>query len=302
MKNFDDTFLARWIIGEATPDEISAFKNYPEYKEFLRIKATSDNLSFSEFDEMYALNNLKTKLNTTKKTKVISLYTWVSSVAACLLMLVGFLFFYNSKDIYVTEIGSTSTVSLPDNSTMVLNASAEAKVNTKKWDKDRVVFLDGEAFFNVEKGATFTVNTHLGKIQVLGTQFTVNTIDENVFSVKCFEGKVKVFQNSDEYILTQGMALQMANGEKEQWNFKETQPSWITENETKLNAVPLKQVITVLKRQYNVEVNNLKVLNSETLFTGSFTNKNLAEALYAIFGTLGVNYELETENEVRLLY
>ena len=301
MENFDDTFLARWMAQETSVEENEAFKTHPDYAAYLKIKQASDALSFSDFDEEKSFAVLTTKLSTAPKTKVVPLYAWIAGLAASVLLLFGLFFYNNSDNTYQTQIANVENIALPDNSTMILNATAKATVNTKDWEKERDLFLEGEAFFKVQKGKTFTVNTKLGKVQVLGTQFTVNTIDENLFIVKCFEGKVKVMFHEQEHILTAGKAIQWLNGAPNLWNFAEKEPSWLTNNETKLHNMPLNQVISVFKRQYPIEFSNLKVVNLDTRFTGTFTNKNVEEALYAVFGTLGVNYELLNKNEVRLL-
>lgn len=301
MENFDDTFLARWIAGEASPEEVAAFKSHPDYKKYIQIKQASDALSFSEFNEDVAFEQLKTKL-TTSKTKIIPLYAWIASIAACAVIAVGFLFFNNQSTTYVSQIAQQNQVSLPDDSTMILNASAEAKINTKSWNENREVFLKGEAFFKVKKGSKFTVKTDLGNIEVLGTQFTVNTINKDLITVKCFEGKVKVVSDKGEVFLTKGMAFQYHKNRVEEWLFEGTSPNWLTTKETSLYKVPVSQVITLLKRQYNLKIQQQERIDKELLFTGNFSNTNLKKALYSVFGTLGVNYELIAKDEIRILF
>ena len=301
MENFEETFLARWIAGDASVEEINAFEKHEDFQAYLKIKEASKSLSFTKFDEDKALEEIKLKLQTKKKSKVIPLYKWAASIAACALLFFAFVYFNNLQTTYSSDLASMSKVELPDDSEMVLNALSKAKVNTKNWDADRSLSLTGEAFFKVERGATFTVETDLGKVQVLGTQFSVNTINDNSFIVKCYEGSVRVSYDAVEHILTKGMAVQLVNDVESSWTFTERQPIWLVKKETKLHKMPIEQVIVLLKRHYNVAFKNLKVLNLNTVFTGSFTNQNLEEALYSVLGTLGVDYELVNDNEVHLL-
>ena len=300
MENFDDTFLSRWIAGEASPEEVAAFERHPDFKKYEQIKQASDALSFSEFDEDNAFHQLKTKLKPSKE-KSIPLYTWVASIAACAVFALGFWFFNSQSSTYTSSIAQQNQVSLPDGSIMILNASAEAKVDTKNWNKERKVFLNGEAFFKVKKGSQFTVSTNLGNVQVLGTQFTVNTVNDELFTVKCFEGKVQVVSASNKVLLTKGMAFQNHKNSVEEWNFHGKEPNWLTAKETNLHKVQVEQVITLLKRQYNLTIQQQELLNKEQLFTGTFSNTNLDKALYSVFGVLGVNYTLISENEIRIL-
>ena len=300
MENFDDTFLARWIAGETSPDEDSAFKSHPDFKKYEQIKLASDALSFTEFNEDIAFEHLKTKLKT-PKTKIIPLYTWIASIAACAVIAIGFFFFNSQNTTYTSTIAQQNQVNLPDGSIMILNASAEAKINTKSWNENRVVFLEGEAFFKVKKGVKFTVKTDLGSVEVLGTQFTVNTVNKDLITVKCFEGKVKVISSSGEALLTKGMAYQDHNNTVEEWGFTGLTPNWLSSKETSLHKVPVAEVITLLKRQYTLTIHEQERIDNSLLFTGNFSNTDLAKALYSVFGTLGVSYELITKNEIRIL-
>jgi len=203
----------------------------PDYKKYLKIKEASNNLSFSNYDQDKSFSSLKSRLDNskkTKKTKVVSLYSWITAVAACAAIVVGFLFFTQSNTTsYASPIAQNSTISLPDGSTMILNATAEAKVDTENWEENREVFLEGEAFFKVKKGSKFTVNTSLGNVQVLGTQFTVNTVDNDLLTVKCFEGKVKVTtEEGKETFLTKGMGYQLNDTNINSWDFVNKSPSW----------------------------------------------------------------------------
>jgi len=302
MENFNDTFLARWIEGEASVEEIKAFKEHPDYSKYLKIKEASDSLSFASFNEEESFSKLKSKLVTPKKTKVVSLYSWIAGIAACAAILVGFMFFNQATtSTYSSPIAENSSINLPDGSIMVLNATAEAKVDTDNWDSKREVYLEGEAFFKVKKGSKFTVNTPLGNVQVLGTQFTVNTIDNNLLTVKCFEGKVKVTTPTKETLLTKGMGYQQTATDNDSWEFSGEHPSWFKNNQTTLHKVPVEQVVSLLKRQYNLEVKEQELINKDLIFTGSFSNSDLEKALYSVFTVLDVKYSLISENEIRIL-
>ncbi len=301
----DDTFLAEWISDKLTSAELEAFKSHPDYEAYRKIKKASQELSFSEYDVDKALHNLKQNIPSkpiaVKKNKVKSLYSWIGAVAASVVLIFGFLFFKSTPKEYSTTVGEQSLVSLPDGSEMYLNANATAFVNKKKWKTNRAVKLEGEAFFKVKKGKKFNVITSLGTVEVLGTQFTVNTIGKDVFIVKCFEGKVKIRANSHTEILTKGMSSSIINGVVTNKQFISNTPSWLAKNETEFVEMPLTHVISLLKRHYNLIIENEQILNGKAAFTGSFINNNLKKALYAVFETSGVSYKLELPNKVVLL-
>ncbi|WP_157366588.1 FecR family protein [Aquimarina agarilytica] len=298
----DETFLAKWLSGELTPDQLADFELHPHYEEYVRINKVTSNMSFSDYDEIEAFSKLKNRINTPKKTKVISLYKWVGAVAACLILAIGLYTFNFSDTVYESGIAEHKNITLPDGSTVILNGMASAKVDKGQWDNsNRQVQLDGEAYFKVKKGEKFSVKTTIGTVQVLGTQFTVNTINDDLLIVKCFEGRVSVTTNEGEVILTKGNAYQLYKDKGKQWNFEALAPSWTTTNETLFNGVPVSHVITSLQRQYGVKVLNMESISSDVVFTGSFSNKDLNKALYMVFGTLGVKYEFVSDKEIRIL-
>ncbi|WP_025742520.1 FecR family protein [Aquimarina pacifica] len=302
MENFDDNFLARWISGDVSEEELSSFKKHPDYKKWLAIQQASNQISFSEFNANTSFEELKATIGAkNSKKKSTLLYKWLSGVAACAAIIIGILFLYNQDTTYKNSIAEQQMVVLPDGSEMLLNALSTAKVNIKEWETRRELFLDGEAYFKVKKGSTFSVHTSLGKVQVLGTQFSVNTVDNVVLTIKCYEGKVSVLSEGENRILTSGMAFQKQENEIQEWNFEKLKPTWVIDEETSLYKVPAAQVITLLKRQYQLKIKGQELVNERLLFTGSFSNSDLKQALYSVFGTLGVEYELISENEIRIL-
>ena len=97
---------------------------------------------------------------------------------------------------YRTEYGQQRTIQLPDGSIVRLNANSRLTLN-ELWTTDtpREVWLEGEAYFSVEKKpatrAKFVVHAQNLKVEVLGTQFNVSTQQEAV-QVVLDEGQVKL--------------------------------------------------------------------------------------------------------------
>jgi len=297
---FDDTFLARWFANDLTSEELVRFKKHPEYSKYAQIKKTSNKLSFSEYNVDNAFNTLKEKRASKKETKVIPLYRYIGAIAAAVALLFGFLFFFNTDTTYSTEIAATENILLPDESEMKLHANSLAKVN-KNWDKNRSLKLQGEAFFKVKKGKKFSVLTNLGTVEVLGTQFSVNTFNESLFTVKCFEGKVRVTTPQKTLILMPGDAFQLSNKNSSTWKFSQSEPTWISNSEVTFNKVALPLVVKSLTNHYSLKIINPQDIPEANLFTGNYTTKDLKTALYTIFSTSGLKYELSTTNEVRIL-
>ena len=72
--------------------------------------------------------------------------------------------------------GGENTVILADGTTVHLNAGSKLTYPVRFAGKRRIVRLEGEAYFDVagDENHPFVVQTHLGEITVLGTEFNVN--------------------------------------------------------------------------------------------------------------------------------
>ncbi len=93
----------------------------------------------------------------------------------------------------VSNYGEVKTHLLPDGSKVILNANSTL-IFKEHWgnDEQRMVELDGEAFFEVRKKSAksqFIVQTNKGSVQVLGTSFNVKQRAE-AFEVALLEGAV----------------------------------------------------------------------------------------------------------------
>jgi ferric-dicitrate binding protein FerR (iron transport regulator) len=107
---------------------------------------------------------------------------------------------YENQNVYLTEVktvfGEIKRITLPDGSTVVLNANSVLKV-PKVWKDNgkRSVWIEGEAYFTVAKkkvtGDIFVVHTKDVDIEVLGTRFNVNTRNDQS-TVALEEGKVQL--------------------------------------------------------------------------------------------------------------
>ncbi len=301
---YDEGFIARWMSNELNTEEMKAFEEHPEYSVYKKMKQASNQLSFLDFDKEKAFDRLS--VETSSKTielhpkKANSIWKFVvSGVAAAILLLFGV--FFSSRDTtYNIGHGEQLAIQLPDNSEVLLHGASHLSFNAKHWSTDRDVELEGEGYFKVAKGKQFTVHTDLGKVQVLGTQFTVNTLGDT-FIVKCFEGKVGVTSGDVYKEITKGMAVQIDEKEINAWNFEDKTPSWVISNISSFRKIAVSDVLIALQRQYNVDIQGLDVLNNTSLFTGSFPNDNLEKALKVIFGTMDVQYTLDDKSKIVIL-
>lgn len=110
----------------------------------------------------------------------------------------------NTKEIKTTR-GQFKVVSLPDGSHIRLNGSSHISFNANfAQQAERVVYLEGEAFFEVSENPDkpFVVYTRDIRTKVLGTSFNINAYQQNDnISIAVKTGKVEVKKLvSDEFI------------------------------------------------------------------------------------------------------
>ena len=289
-----ENYLAKWLNNELNEEELAKFKESKEYASYLKLREATDNLAAPDFDMAKAWEDLnKHKIGT--KGKVIKLNTYKKylgiAAAIALLFVASFLYYDGLNEEISTPYAERTEIVLPDASEVLLNADSHLSYSKKKWAQKRDIALEGEAFFKVAKGKRFTVTTENGTVSVLGTQFNVEN-RKGYFEVACYEGLVSVVYNKKEMKLPAGNSLVVINGELQAMAIPNTkEPSWIR-NESSFKSIPLKFVLDEFQRQFNIEVSTENI-DTNQLFTGSFSNTDKELALQSISTPSQMKYTLE---------
>ena len=294
MENNNDTFLSDWLADKISDDQLKQLVSNEDFVAFQKLKNALSNYTVSEPDMEQSFAKIQQKIEskkTKKQPKVLHLWKYVT-VAASLLLFFGLyqLFYFSNK--VVTDFGSTESITLNDNSKVTLNAKSELSYpNLFRWN--RSLKLEGEAFFEVQKGSKFTVETSLGKVTVLGTKFNVTSFDD-FFEVVCYEGKVRVDNKDKSTILTQGETVRVyQNSYDNHALINAEKPEWIL-GESSFKNVPIRYVIEKFEMQFNVKVDYPKTIE-DIKFTGSFSNKNMDTAIKTICIPLNLKYIINKE-------
>lgn len=231
---------------------------------------------------------------------------WTVAATVSVLLLSGLLYFYFSNihaptQVYSTNYGEKEQILLPDGSSVVLNANSKLTFSSdwtdQSGEKDfvREVWLEGEAFFEVKKLSTptrFLVHTDHLKVEVLGTQFDVNSRAKKT-RVVLNEGKVKLLaQNQPELVMNPGELVELNKGggdfQKKIVN-PETYIAW-RHNELVFEATPLIEIIDILEHNYGFDVEvQESVATREMLFTGKAPADDIALLLKMLSETFDIN-------------
>lgn len=314
----NDELLHKWVNNTITQEELSIFKQRPEYDSLTRLYNNTEDLKGPTFDSEAMLSEIlaspklaieddakaSASSNTTNEVKEKNnrFGGWLKyAAAACVLVLAG-LFLWPQQDLVNYQLAQKETLSqnLPDGSNFVLNADSKLYYSNEQWGMKRILNLEGEAYFKVENGSTFSVVTPLGKVQVLGTQFNVRA-REGVFEVACTEGKVKVvYQNGKKAeTLLATEALRIEEGKRlVKWEDKNADHLSWTKGITKLRDASVQEIIYELERQFNVSIES-KGLDLNDRISCNFQHTDLEKAIKTTMSPLGVKYKV-TNNKVVL--
>lgn len=226
---------------------------------------------------------------------------WTVAASIVILFSVGsFLRFYTTT--IENPAGQHLEAMLPDQSKVNLNAQSSISYNPYWWKISRKVTLEGEAFFEVQKGMKFTVGSEKGTTQVLGTSFNVFAREE-IYKVTCITGTVKVRSRLgyEAIIKPNSKAEINRNGEINVLTNIETFPeiSW-KKNIFLFTASPIHAVFTEIERQYGVKIDTK--INDESFYTGNFNkDQNVEDILEYVCPALGFKYVRKSVGEYLII-
>lgn len=244
-----------------------------------------------------------------KIEKRLNIVTWIRVAA---ILVIGLLIanlikpdFKPAVPVYMTSIapvGSVSQTILPDGTMIYLNAGSEIKYDVNTKNRQREVFIDGEAWFDVERNEKkpFIVHTPYYDVKVLGTKFNVKTYqDEETVVTTLEEGSIQVL-STEQFKLQQDIVLKPG----EQLSYNKTNRELYIENvDTRLFTswkdnkliflnMSFGDLIKLLERKFGVdiEVSDKTILDEH--YTGTIKNETILEILNIIQHTHPIKYEI----------
>lgn len=298
--NENEPFLAEWISGVISDEQLRTLVSEADYYAYLQLRLSLESMDLAQPNLEAQFAAIQSKINQPKavasKGKLISLYASIA-VAASILLFLGWNAMFSFSEHIASPYGTTQTLALSDHSQVILNAHSQ--IDYPRWfSMNRQLKLNGEAFFKVSKGSKFTVETSVGAVQVLGTQFNVLT-GKDFLEVSCYEGKVRVLHQGQEWILTRGMNVRINGSQVQTWNqILHTQPSWIS-GESSFTNMPLQRVVQQLEKQYHCSIIYPQNL-AQISYTGSFPHQSLETALQSVCLPLQLKHKTNPDGTIEL--
>ncbi|CAG5012042.1 hypothetical protein DYBT9275_05087 [Dyadobacter sp. CECT 9275] len=208
------------------------------------------------------------------------------------------------------EVKNTSDtpnkIVLEDGTVVLLKPQSSLSHPKHFGDQSRVVYLSGEAFFNVTKNPSKPFFVYTGELvtRVLGTSFNVKSFNSaQSIEVSVVAGRVSVYENSKKtpqtrngIILNPNQKIRFDRDVKIMVPELVEEPVLVNPPEKKslfiFEETPLPQVISMLQEVYGIEI----VLETPALetcfFTGDINDLPLYSQLKLICKSINASYEL----------
>ncbi|MEQ8553077.1 MAG: FecR domain-containing protein [Cyclobacteriaceae bacterium] len=202
--------------------------------------------------------------------------------------------------------GIKSVITLSDGSRVTLNSESTISYPRRFHGDKRVVVLEGEAFFEVEKDKEhpFVVVSGNTSTTALGTSFNIRHYPNETESyISLATGKVKVESNAggrtEGEILLPGEQIvaskDMITFKKKNYDYKEVF-LW-KEKVIYWNHASWQEIANTLERWYGVSV-EVNGLMKEISYSGQFDDQSLENVLVSMGYTLGFNHTLNDNKKI----
>lgn len=313
---FLSTLLQRYFTGSASTKEKQIIEKWDAEASWEKYKEkVNDRKMEKACDEVW--NNISVQLQFEEKHKTFRLRTYFQRYAAAAVIFIllggGILFYtqqsitgYNrdivaqARTLFKTTNDQIRLVVLPDGSRIQMNRGTKFSYATHAFNlKQREVWLEGEAFFEVAKNKEKPFIIHTGTMQttVRGTSFNVKAypqLAENVVSVR--SGKVEVSnRNQMLAVLTKNKQLTFHSTTKHfqtndmDW---ENAAGWMDGKLVLCNA-NVKELQFRIKQNFNADLTIEGSLLEGVMFNSSFNKgTGLKDILERICALYNVHYEV----------
>jgi transmembrane sensor len=202
-----------------------------------------------------------------------------------------------------TPRGGTYTITLQDGTQVWLNAASILKYPSRFGTAARVVELEGEAYFKVkptynEKGGKvpFKVISAQQEVEVLGTQFNMNTYVNQPFSkTTLVEGKVAISDQSGNFTLAPGeQATTLAGKTKVKKVEVDNYTAW-RDGKFSFDGKTFEENMNDIARWYDLHVVYENGIPEEELTGDAYRNQNIRFVL-RFLRSAEIDYKLDVAN------
>lgn len=288
--------VQRWIIAEKNAKE----KEEASLVYWNELKTEIDTNTYS------ALERVNRRIGYAGNQKpAIPFYQMALRIAAVsipLFLIAGGYFYYTQTKLTEVSVayGETRHLFLSDSSEIWINAGSHIKYPKTFNDKQRRVYLEGEAYFSVRKDPArpFIVKTEQLSVKVLGTKFNVKAYPgDELITTTLSSGKVEIITPANERKILQPNEqltyhINTSRIDIENISSAETN-AWLSGQLLFFNS-SFKDIKQTLERRYNITIEDKAAIPASKLYTAKFMKgESLEEILNVLEDVVGFSYRMQ---------
>lgn len=313
--------IVREFSGEITPEENQHLNNWLSQSDV-------NHIYFNELKDIWLASDPDTIENSLNVEKAICEFKSQAGIsvqnntpkigrflqyAALFLLLLGIpLTYWISKNTgpaadnmttVFCDYGDRTSIVLPDSSKVWLNSGSRITFNNNFNKGTRELYLEGEAYFAVEKDPEnpFMVNTSDISVEVLGTEFNLKAYpDEAAVAVTLVEGSLQVSNHSEAAMILprQKLMYQKENHTISIVDLGDLEPDteWINGRLIFRNE-SLAELERKLERWFDVEIEFSDDMVKGRRFSGTLGRESILEVISYFASSQYVDYRI-AGNEV----
>lgn len=324
MSNLSEDIINKYLTGQCSEEEIVEVNAWMKESEenarqLFRMEEIYHLGKFNQYADRQQMARAEKQLykkldeEKRKQNKILRMHRWMKYAAMIAVILVigggsGYWLYQNGNNqhmmVAVANEGIVKEIILPDGTKVWLNNSATLKYPREFSEKERNVYLDGEAYFEVTKNRhkPFTVQSDAMRVRVLGTTFNFKC-DKNyrIAEVTLIEGEIEVKGNKEE-----GQII-LAPGQRAELN-KNNGRLTVKQVDAKMDAVwhdnliPFQKadIFTIskaLERFYDIKIILSPDMRADKTYSGVLKKKSTIESvLKSLQNSISIDYKIVGNN------
>jgi ferric-dicitrate binding protein FerR (iron transport regulator) len=202
-------------------------------------------------------------------------------------------------NLLTTPRGGQYQLVLPDGSKVWLNAASRLKYPTSFGGKERMVELQGEAYFEIARNPSMPFKVSLigqpsAQVEVLGTHFNVKAYeDEPAIQTTLLEGAVRVHQGTASALLQPGQQARCNSSTNIKLVTADVEETIAWKNGLfKFNEATIEEVMRQLSRWYDVDIVYVNGIPGD-LFRGEIYRSVNVSKVLKVLEASGVHFSVE---------
>ncbi len=314
--------LRRFLEGKASPRERKSVSNWIDGFGEKKANTVSENEIDQVGERLWTKIQNQTLLDSRAKRNV-KMQTWATmgiaaSIAAILIVFVSDPIpsdfthavlhptsLSNDHSDVINEDNAVKMVNLPDGSLVLLQPNARISFTMPSGSSQRVINLEGDAFFEVERDTLRPFVVYAGSLTttVLGTSFRIQSSGKNKFTKVLVEsGKVTVAMNIGSYQKTNQQVILVPNQQALFDPSTQLLTTSVVENPLILrksivrkvyDATPIIEILMNLEKAYGISIHFNKDIISSCKVTTAFSDETLYERLDILSKAIDASYSLD---------